>query len=505
MISLLNDYRVCVLVCNQNGDTGKGLQAQRIMHYWADVGVGGNGATNSGRTAYIKNEHGIYVKVILHTLPTSTLYDHEGKISVVGPGKFVDLNGMVSGRQVNGNFREAELDYIESKGLSWDNLYFSHKAFLITDFEVEDDAGNMEQGVKEGKKGIGTTGGGVGPAATAKTGRKGLRLEDLFHGEKHVKEKLGMLKKKFYPHSTISVDEVARKLLSDFQTIKPRVVDTRKLLQERYFEGDNILVEGVNGTVLDIEEGVYPFVTSTSCTKDGVFKGAGFTTEMVDPNKVICLGVVKLVNTKVGGGPFATEYGGLDSEEYCDNPKYTRDYERAKYSDADILRMLKGDNPFERGIAIRIIAEEYGATTGRPRRIGSFDKNMLRNAVVLNGPYVILTRADSYTEEGKPAIDAFDFADSYEYVGKEKEIAGERLIPGQQYHEFFTDPVILENMRGVNYQLPAYGDIRGLTSKKDLPTEAERIVQEGIEFGTGAKVAVVSTGPYLEEFIDMGL
>jgi adenylosuccinate synthase len=511
MLSLLEQKRICILVCNQFGDSGKGLQAQRITYHWADVGVGGQGAANSGRTVYIPNGGTLHEKVVLHTVPTSIVYDHEGKTSIIGPGKLVDLKGLVSGRG-----GQSELDELDSKGISWENLYFSHNATVTTDFEIEDDLGNVDQGVKDGKGGIGSTGRGVGPGYTLKVSRKGLKLRDFFHGEEYVREKLVKIKKKFYPGSNISVDDVVRDLMRDFVKIKDRVVNTRALLRDLYAQGKNILLEGVNGLGLSIDEGVYPFVTSSDPSADGVFHGAGFTRAMVDPNDIITLGVVKLVQTKVGGGPFAVEYGGLQSERYCDNPANTKKAERAKYSNIDLMKMLQSGNPFDRGIAIRVIAGEYGATTGRPRRIGSFDKNMLRHAVEVNGPYVILTRGDSYTADPNLSLDAFDFAENYEFVGKERERDGVfervpetivtaegRLTLGSVHSNFSTDPYVLERMKGVDFSLPAYGNIRGMTDRSKIPRELEDIIEQGIEEGTGAQVVAVSTDKYLDGFIDM--
>ena len=303
-----------VIVGAQWGDEGKGkatdLIAGRIDHV-----VKFNGGNNAGHTVVIGNE-----KYALHLLPSGILT--EGVVPVIANGVVIDLEVLFE-----------ELDALTSRGIDVSKLRISANAHVITTYHRTLDK------VTErflGKRQIGTTGRGIGPTYADKINRVGIRIQDIFDEgilRQKVEGALDMknhLLVKIYNRRAITVDEIVDELLSYADRLRPLVCDTSLLLHEALSNGKTVLFEGGQATMLDVDHGTYPFVTSSNSTAGGASTGSG-----IGPNQISrVIGIVKAYTTRVGSGPFPTE---LDNDE---------------------------------GERLRQAGAEFGTTTGRPRRCG---------------------------------------------------------------------------------------------------------------------------------------
>jgi adenylosuccinate synthase len=259
-------------------------------------------------------------------------------------------------------------------------------------------------------------------------------------------------------------------------------------------ENKRILLEGAQGLLLSIEHGTYPYVTSSDCSLNGTASGVGLSARMVD----LPLGIVKFpFMTRVGAGPFPTEFGGSRSESYCAEDRHTKRDELMQYGidhhvdgtevrydrkDPKILEMMNSDDPFIRGVGIRLVAGEYGATTGRPRRTGWTDAVVARYAVGINGPLMILTKSDALS-----GVESFGI--SYRYKD------GDNTL-----ENFPRDEKSLKRITPEYKSYKGYGDIRGVRDYEGLPDGLRRSIRDFESF-TGGRVAVVSVGPDREETI----
>ncbi len=315
---------VKVLVGAQWGDEGKGKITDMLSNS-ADVVVRYQGGNNAGHTIVVNGE-----VFKLHIVPSGILYDHVE--CVIGNGVVISPSVLLS-----------EIQKLEEKGYRIENIKLSHNAHVILPFHELQDK-QQESGRSEADK-IGTTFRGIGPCYTDKISRHGLRAIDLTDEKK--------LASVIYDHDWPSrvdvtpkeVDDIIHKYSEYGKKLTPFLADTVTLLHDRYHQGKRLLLEGAQGTLLDIDFGTYPFVTSSSPTAGGSCTGTGIGPTMIDE----VLGVTKAYTTRVGGGPFPTEL--LDDM-------------------GDLLRS-KGS--------------EFGTTTGRPRRCGWLDGILLRYAVQVNG------------------------------------------------------------------------------------------------------------------------
>jgi len=428
-VSIKNDVPVQLVLGTQWGDEGKGKIVD-ILGESADVVARYQGGPNAGHTVKIQDE-----QYILHLIPSGILRSHT---------KCVIGNGVV----INPQSLMTEIQFLIEKGIDcMDRLFISQNAHLILPYHEKLDKAFE---TLKGEKSIGTTGRGIGPSYADKVSRIGIRMNDLLD-EKLLKEKVDYnvkLKNGFLQHvcheGGVNGKEILKSLLQFRDQIKERITDTRWMLYKSLQDGKKILLEGAQGTLLDIDLGTYPFVTSSNTTSGGSFPGLGLGFRQL--NRVV--GVVKAYTTRVGNGPFPTE--------------------------------LTGDF----GDKIRQVGGEYGATTGRPRRCGWFDAVIGRYAVQVNDLDVLaITKLDVLD-----ALETIQICTGYTYKGKTLE-----TMP--------TDCDILQKVEPVYESMPGwqqplneikeYGDLPQNT--KDYLNRLEELVQKPI--------GIVSVGPHRSETI----
>ncbi len=320
---------VTILIGAQWGDEGKGKIIDLLTEK-ADVVVRYQGGNNAGHTVEVGDE-----KYILHLIPSGIL--HPGKVSVIGHGVVVDPLALLQ-----------EIDGLHERGVQvTGNLYVSDAAHVVFPYHRLLDAMREKQ---KGKGKIGTTKRGIGPAYADKVARTGLRMGDLLTPDRfaeRLRQKIRETNAIFRSHGVkpLSFARVNREYQAAAKRLKPLITDTVTLLNGALREKQEILFEGAQGTLLDIDFGTYPFVTSSNATAGGACTGGG-----IPPNRIDrVVGVMKAYTTRVGEGPFPTE-----------------------------LVNKQGDR-------LRAAGQEFGATTGRPRRCGWFDAVVSRYSVMING------------------------------------------------------------------------------------------------------------------------
>jgi adenylosuccinate synthase len=411
-----------VIVGAQWGDEGKG-KATDLISDRIDYVVKFNGGNNAGHTVVIGDE-----KYALHLLPSGILT--AGVTPVISNGVVIDPEVLME-----------EMEGLSARGIDVSRLVVSSHAHIITTYHRTIDR------VTErflGKSKIGTTGRGIGPAYADKINRVGIRVQDLFD-EGILRQKVegaldlkNHLLVKIYNRRAIGVDEVVEELLSYADRLRPMVQDTALLLHRALEEGKNVLCEGGQATMLDVDHGTYPFVTSSSATSGGASTGTGIAPWRL--NKVI--GIVKAYTTRVGSGPFPTE---LDDKF------------------GDFLR-TKGN--------------EFGTTTGRPRRTGWYDAPIARYSARINGVTdFVLTKLDVLTGlERIPVCVAYD-------------VEGTRVeeIPWSQ-SDFHHAIPLYEYFPGWSE------DITGVRNFEDLPQNAQDYVL-ALEAISGSRISAIGVGP----------
>ena len=423
------------VVGTQWGDEGKGRIVDLIAEK-TDIVVRYQGGNNAGHT--IITDEG---KFVLHHIPSGIL--RKGKVCVIANGVAVDPLVLLE-----------EIDSLNSSGcaVSPENLKLSGRAHVIMPYHRAIDS------LREKSNGerIGTTKRGIGPVFEDKFARRGIRVSDLLDRDTFAARLDPTLRERnLYITKVLGGEPVDREETFDVfaacgERLKPFVNDTERLLHEASSRGGNILFEGAQGTLLDIDFGTYPFVTSSSTISGGVCAGCGVSPDMLD----FTVGVVKAYATRVGEGPFPSEDTGADGEA-----------------------MMK------RGV-------EFGATTGRRRRCGWLDMVALRYSVRLNGiSFLALTKLDvlSGFEKVKLCV-------SYSSGGASRD-------------SFPQDIKEIENCVPVYEEMPGWEkDISGAQTVSELPKEARDFIDR-IETLSGAKVSLISVGPSREEAIvvDNGL
>lgn len=417
-----------VLIGAQWGDEGKG-KATDLLGSRVDYVVKFNGGNNAGHTVVVGSE-----KYALHLLPSGILTPNVTPI--ISNGVVVDIEVLFE-----------ELDALSSRGVDVSKLKVSANAHVITQYHRTLDK------VTErflGKRQIGTTGRGIGPSYADKINRVGIRIQDLFD-ENILRQKVeGALEQKnhllvkVYNRRAITVDEIVTELLSYAERLRPMVDDTALLLHNAIEDGKTVLFEGGQATMLDVDHGTYPFVTSSNATSGGAITGSG-----VAPNKIDrVIAVVKAYTTRVGAGPFPTEL--FD----------------------------------ESGEFLRANGFEFGTTTGRPRRCGWYDAPIARYTARINGVTdFVLTKLDVLTGlETIPVCVAYD-------------VDGVRFdeVPVSQ-SDFHHATPIYENFPGWTE------DITGARNFEDLPKNAQDYVL-AIEAISGSRISVIGVGPGRDEVI----
>ncbi|WP_018506186.1 adenylosuccinate synthase [Parafrankia discariae] len=411
-----------VLIGAQWGDEGKG-KATDLLGGAVDYVVRYQGGNNAGHTVVIGAE-----SYALHLIPSGVL--RTDCVPVIGNGVVIDPGVLL-----------AEMDGLQARGVDVSRLLISADAHLIMPHHRALDR------VTErylGKARIGTTGRGIGPAYGDKVARTGIRVQDLLDpGIFRQKLELALREKnqvltKVYNRRRIEVDEVVEEYAAYAERLTPHIADTGLLLDTALREGKVVLLEGSQGTLLDVDHGTYPFVTSSNPTAGYAATGAGIGPTRI--NRVI--GIIKAYTTRVGAGPFPTELDDKVGEE------------------------------------LRRIGGEFGVTTGRARRTGWFDAVIARYAVRVNGlTDLFLTKLDVLSGFDKVPV----------CVGYE--------INGQRTDEMPMTQTEFHHAKPVYVELPGWHeDISGITRFADLP-EAARAYVATIEEMAGAPVSAVGVGP----------
>jgi adenylosuccinate synthase len=411
-----------VVLGAQWGDEGKG-KATDLLGGQVDYVVKYNGGNNAGHTIVVDGE-----KYALHLLPSGIL--SPGVVPVIGNGVVVDL-GVLFG----------EIDAITARGIDTSKLLVSANAHVITSYHTTIDKVG-ERFLGDAK--IGTTGRGIGPAYADKISRVGVRVQDLFD-EKILRQKVeGALEQKnqllvkAFNRKALSVDAVVDELLLHTERLRPMVADTSLLLARALDRGEVVLLEGGQATMLDVDHGSYPFVTSSNPTAGGACTGSGVPPSRLD--RVVA--IVKAYTTRVGSGPFPTEL----------NDKY--------------------------GERLRTNGGEFGTTTGRPRRCGWYDAVIARYAARINGlTDFVLTKLDVLT-----GFETIPVCVGYR-VGE------------TSYDEMPMTQTDFHHAVPVYEEFPGWDeDISGARSLDDLPKNARGYV-EAIEAMTSVPISVIGVGP----------
>ena len=410
-----------VLVGSQWGDEGKGKIVDLISEGF-EIVVRYQGGANAGHTVEIGDQ-----KYILHLIPAGIL--REKVICVIGNGVVIDPTALLD-----------EIKLLENHNINVEGrLFISQNAHLIMPYHKLLDS-ISESGVNK----IGTTGRGIGPCYIDKYARKGIRIVDLLNRvelEKKIranlKEKNEILEK-IHSHAGLNVEEIVKEYLEFDLAIDRYIKDVPSFLNEAIDSGKSVLLEGAQGTFLDIDHGTYPFVTSSSPTSGGACTGSGIPPTKIDA----VIGIVKAYTTRVGNGPFPTEL--LDDD----------------------------------GEKLRKVGVEFGATTGRPRRCGWYDAFLVAYSKMINGiTSVALTKLDvlSSFEKIKVCI-------GYELNGKKL-----KYFPTNVENLSAVKP-IYETLDGWNT------DITNCESYDDLPMKTKEYLNF-ISEHSGIKIDIVSVGP----------
>lgn len=412
---------------------------------------------------------------VFHLIPSGITQDARGVVNVLGNGMVIDLGVL-----------NEELNELDKEGLSYKHLMISEDAHVIMPYHVaRDKARNQSQS----NGGVGSTGRGIGPAYADKISRRGIVIRDLFNRDVLTRKILKAAEA--YPEQRVNADEVIGLLNRDAERIKPFVRDSVAEMHNFHRAGKRILLEGAQGLLLSIEHGTYPYVTSSDCSINGTASGVGLSAASVDR----CFGIVKFpFMTRVGAGPFPTEFGGSASESYCAQDGHRKADELKEYGipfeetdgkikydsrDSRIVQLINSEDAFVRGIGVRLAAGEYGATTGRPRRTGWTDAVAARYAVGINGPLMILTKVDAL-----PDIREFKICHSYE--GRDG--------------SFSRDADVLRAVKPVYQSYPGYGDVRGAREARYLSSSLRAAISDFEKF-TGGNIAAVSTGAERDDTI----
>lgn len=421
---------VNVIVGTQWGDEGKG-KITDLLARDVDMVVRYQGGNNAGHTVVIGDD-----TFKLHLIPSGIFYP---KVQcVIGNGVVVDPKVLIG-----------EVKSLKKNGFSIKNFFISSQAHVIFPYHRSMDAA-QEKKREAGR--IGTTCRGIGPCYVDKYNRRGVRVGDLFNKkvlrervEWNVTEKAFLIKNFYKMDVDFDADSIIKEYEAYAKEIESNVIyDSSLFIDKAVAAGKNVLLEGAQGTMLDVDHGTYPFVTSSNPISGGACSGAG-----IGPTKIKkVIGVVKAYVTRVGEGPFPTEViGGV------------------------------GDHLREKG-------SEYGATTGRPRRCGWFDAVVMRHATRTNGlTDLAITKLDVLGE-----LETIKICTKYKYKGKEID-------------EFPTDIHELGKCEPVYEEMPGWkSDIAGISKLKDLPKNAQKYV-ERLSKLAGAKATLISTGPERDETI----
>lgn len=415
-----------VVVGTQWGDEGKGKITDYLAE-GADVVARYQGGNNAGHTILIDNK-----KYKLTMIP-SGIFNND-KVCVIGNGMVINPEALID-----------EINYIHDNGFSTENLKISDRAHVIMPYHL------VLDGLEEDRKGdnkIGTTRKGIGPCYMDKAARNGIRISDLMDAEEfETRVRAVMLEKnhliqQVYGGEPLDADKIVADYLGFAEVLRPYVTDTSVILNDAIDAGSKVLFEGAQGVMLDIDQGTYPFVTSSNPSAGGVCIGSG-----VGPSKIQqVIGVAKAYTTRVGDGPFPTEQ----------------------------------DN--EIGQLIRDKGHEYGTVTGRPRRVGWFDSVVVRHARRVSG----ITGLSLNSLDVLSGLDTVKICTAYKYRGE--------LI-----EHYPASLKMLSECEAVYEEYPGWSeDITNAKTLDDLPTNTRNYLNRVSEL-TGIPIAIFSVGRNREQ------
>jgi adenylosuccinate synthase len=421
--------KTAVIVGAQWGDEGKGKIVDVLSEHFTMVAryAGGH---NAGHTVVVDGK-----KYVLQLVPCGVL--RKGTKGVIGNGVVLDPIHFLK-----------EVETLRQGGIKVDgNLFVSNRAQVILPYHrmIELAAENAPGRVK-----IGTTSRGIGPSYEDKMGRRGLRVVDLLDEEllkKHIENacaEKNMIAHALFNSEPLDADSMYREYAAAAEKIKPFVADTAVMLNKAIAEGESVMFEGAQATMLDIDHGTYPFVTSSSTTAGGAVTGTGVPPTSIDT----VIGITKAYCTRVGGGPFPTELEGPVAEE------------------------------------LRKRGNEFGAVTGRPRRVGFLDLPLLRYAQMINGiSWWVVTKLDVLDELPEvPVCVAYK-------------------INGKKAAEIPADISRYDKIECIYEKMPGWKkSTEGITEFDELPKKAQEYLKF-VEKESGANIGMVSTGPDREQTI----
>ncbi len=422
-----------VLVGVQWGDEGKGKVID-VLTKEADILIRYQGGNNAGHTVIADGQ-----EFIFHLIPSGLL--HRGKIGLIGNGVVVDPEALIE-----------EMNRLKARGIDVTQaVKISDQAHVIFPYHKRLD--KAEEKTRPGR--IGTTGRGIGPCYVDKVSRCGIRIADLCNRQRfaqklkqNVDEKNRILKA-LYNEPPLDDAGLLERYSGYAKILAPHVVNSTRFLREAMARGKRLLFEGAQGTMLDIDYGTYPYVTSSNATAGGACTGAGIPPTAID--RVI--GVVKAYTTRVGEGPLPTEFGPALME------------------------------------TIRAKGKEFGATTGRPRRCGWFDAVVARHAVWVNGCNAIAVTK----------LDVLDEMDTIKICVGYRDPAGVGPGGARTINDFPADITVLERVEPVYETLPGWrSDTGAAECFTDLPPAAQRYLKR-LEALVGVPICLISTGSKREQ------
>jgi len=417
-----------VIVGSQWGDEGKGKIVDLITERF-DIVARYQGGHNAGHTVGIEGK-----KYVLHLIPSGIL--HADKICVIGNGVVIDPVALIE-----------ELEMLKAAGIEVEGrLFISNRAHLIMPYHRAVEA--AEEGRLKEK--IGTTSRGIGPCYEDKMARRGVRVGDLLYPELFREKVRANTEFKnralcaLYGGEPLEADQMVSEYLDLAPRIIPFVTDSAEYLNQAVRSGKTVLFEGAQGTLLDVDHGTYPFVTSSSATAGGACTGTGVGPSLIHG----VIGIAKAYTTRVGGGPFPTELND------------------------------------EIGEKIRRIGAEYGASTGRPRRCGWFDAVVVRYASLINDlQTLVITKLDVLDQ-----LEEIQVCVGYEYEGK-------------PLHFFPTDISVLSRVKPIYESHPGWqADTSHTRRYDDLPERAKNYLDRLSQL-IETDISIISTGPNRSETI----
>ncbi|MBE0598637.1 MAG: adenylosuccinate synthase [Desulfuromonadales bacterium] len=421
-----------IIVGAQWGDEGKGKVVDIYTEHAQEV-VRYQGGNNAGHTLVVGNE-----KTVLHLIPSGIL--HQGKRCIIGNGVVLDPAVFLR-----------EIENLKKKGYLQDDrqLVVDSNVHIIMPYHKAIDIARESN---SGQRKIGTTGRGIGPTYEDKIGRRGIRLIDLIKPEvfarklEEVLPEKNFLLEKFLGCEPLSREQIIEEYSGYGRQMAQYMGNASVLINQSIAAGHHILFEGAQGSMLDVDHGTYPYVTSSSTIAGGACTGSGLGPRFIDA----VIGISKAYATRVGEGPFPTELND------------------------------------EMGERLRRIGQEFGATTGRPRRTGWFDAVALREAVRTNGlTGLAITKLDVLNE-----LETIKICTAYAY-------RGERL------HDFPRDIEVLNECTPIFEDEPGWqSDICGATQFSQLPKQAAAYI-ERLEEVAGCPIVMVSVGPRRDQTIQL--